>query len=216
MTTFFGHWSGALHYRERFFTIDSVRGSGLFQPEPHGLRPQVVSIPDVGRYQCTYGVSDGALYLEQFRMQLPYVERLRIRAGRGPRLFGREASVDLDEGVRLPVLYQGLHAPIPFTGGMLLGDGYIYALHLPEPMLEVRRHTAHTAICWNEVHELRFQEGCLTEAHDVSEAAARLREELAVETNEPGTPAWSEDLQQRLGRIFRMDYGGRIRPCGLR
>ncbi|MCY1023223.1 hypothetical protein [Pyxidicoccus sp. MSG2] len=212
----FVHWSGALHYRERFFFIDAVRGSGLFQPEPHGLHPQVVSIPDVGRYQCTYGVSDGALYLEQFRLRLPYVERLRIRTGRGPRLFGREASVDLDEKERLPVLFQDLHAPIPFTGGMLLGDGYIHALDLPEPMREVRRHTAHTAICWNEVHELRFQEGCLTEAHDVSEATARLREELAVETSEPGTPAWSEDLQRRLGGIFRLDYGGLMPPRTLR
>lgn len=117
---------------------------------------------------------------------------------------------------RLSVLCQDLHAPTPFTGGMLLGDGYIHGFDLPEPMREVRTHTAHTAICWHEVHELRFQEGCLTEARDVSEAAARLREELAVATNEPGTPAWSEDLQRRLRCLFHLDYGGLMQPRVLR
>lgn len=209
-------WGGALLYRERLFVIDSVKGAGLFRPEQHGLSPQIVSIPDVGRYQCTYSVSDEALYLEHFRLRLPYVERLRIRAGRGPRLFDKEASVDSDDNAHLPVVYQDLHALVAFSGGMLLGDGYIHALSLPAPMREVRMHSVHTALCWREVHELLFQEGHLMEARDVSDAAARLREELAVESSEPGTPAWSEDLQYRLRNLFRLDYGGLMRPRFLR
>ncbi|NOK03638.1 MULTISPECIES: hypothetical protein [Myxococcus] len=40
--------------------------------------------------------------------------------------------------------------------------------------------------------------------------------DVFVETNEPGTPAWSEDLQRRLRCLFHLDSGGLMQPRVLR
>lgn len=40
--------------------------------------------------------------------------------------------------------------------------------------------------------------------------------DVFVETNEPGTPAWSEDVQRRLGCLFHLDSGGLMLPRVLR
>ncbi|NBC44820.1 hypothetical protein [Corallococcus exiguus] len=182
-----------------------AQGTGLFVPQKHGLKPRSAATPDRRGFACFYRVSEDALFLERLQLALPYKEQLLVQAGRGPLLLGLSARVE-PEG-RLRVLYSDMHAPVQFSGGMLLGDGYIHALALHGRELQLRRNTIHPAFEWREVHELIFEMGRLVEAQDCSEAVVRIREHLASEQFEPGSPEWQAAHATLVAQAFRVDYG---------
>jgi len=74
-------------------------------------------------------------------------------------------------------VYSGLDRLVPFTGGLLLGNGFIEELY---------EHMGfHPAWKFREVHELVFREGQLQRAADCSEAADKFRKTFAAEALKP-------------------------------
>jgi hypothetical protein len=138
-------------------------------------------------------------------MGLAYKEQLLVQAGRGPLLMGVRAHVDAEDELR--VVYAGIHAPMPFSGGLLLGTGYIYGVVLQGRALDARRNSNHPALEWRELHELIFDAGCLVEARNCSDAVEDLRRQLVESEHQPGTPAWRTQFASLLSRVFKRDYG---------
>ncbi|NMO16189.1 hypothetical protein HPC49_11645 [Pyxidicoccus fallax] len=203
----FAHpFSTGVIYRERLFTLCRSTGPLPFRPQAHGITPESVYVGALETFQDTYGISGGALFIEHCRLRLPYIDQLRIRAGKGPLLLGRAARVEPEE--TLCVVYENLHTPMSFTGGMLVGDGYILMPREEGRERQVRESTAHPIFEWRELGELLFEEGHLTEARDITEAAARLRQDLTTGPHEPGSPEWKTELATKVSPLFRRDYGG--------
>ncbi len=143
---------------------------------------------------CTYGVSDGALFLEELRVGLSAEDKEATKAGGGRPLFGKVPGYTFGTAV-----YESLHSPVPFSGGLLIADGFIRELYVHMGF--------HPAWKFTEVHELLFEEGRLAEARDCSEAMARVRERLTQQPLSPGSGASTAEIEQWIGKTFRLDYG---------
>ncbi|WXH33655.1 hypothetical protein WA016_07665 [Myxococcus stipitatus] len=118
--------------------------------------------------------------------------------------MGVSERVDPEGSLR--VVFSGLQARAAFSGGVLLGSDYIYALPLEGRERQLRENTSHPAFEWGAVHELIFEAGQLVEARDCSKAMAQARVHLLGEQLEPGTPAWQAELTRLMSQTFCMDY----------
>ncbi|MFC5184622.1 hypothetical protein [Actinomadura harenae] len=142
-----------VHYRDRAYSLTGKEGGGLFDPPAHGLKPAWMSTGCYRGFLCEYAVADGALVLTGLEMGTK---------SEAPALFGVEPF----EGIHGP-RYEGLHAPVPFTGRLLLGDEFDFGLYVPMGYPSAWK--------FEEVWELAFEDGRLTTARDRSEDAARRR-----------------------------------------
>ncbi len=94
--------------------------------------------------------------------------------------------------------YSTMELPIPFTGGLLVCQGFI------------REHYVHMGFhpAWKfeHVEELLFDDGHLTSHEDVSEALAGVREKLATQRDRPASGAGLVEITAWVRRCFRLDY----------
>ncbi len=124
------------------------------------------------------------------------------RAGRGelPGFEGITAERDQWSCHR----YRGLAKRVPFTGGVLLADGFLSELYV---------HLGYQpAWKYREVHELLFEDGRLLHAHDRSAAMAELRAKLAGAPRGPGAKACREAIARWVENAFSLDYRGLLPP----
>jgi hypothetical protein len=184
-------FSDNVRYLDRDLALSGVKGSELFEPKRHGLEPQMQSTACWRGFVCTYAVSDGGLFLEELRIGLSPPEEQEVQAGRGKPLFGQTPRyVDAwDEHI----VYERLHAPVAFSGGLLVAADFIRELYVHMGF--------HPAWKYREVHELLFEKGRLVEARDCSQAMHGVRERLR------------ESLSGRAGRPARVkSSSGSRRP----
>ncbi|MFP2925949.1 hypothetical protein ACLESO_12170 [Pyxidicoccus sp. 3LG] len=189
--------SDSLRYRDRTFSLVGVKGSELFDPSAHGLKPGGSIDSACWRgFVCTYGVSDGGLFLEKLGIELPQEQKQAVKDGKGHPLFGKLPTYA--RRLTRRVLYENLHEPMPFSGGMLLATDFIEQLYVHMGF--------HPAWKFKEVHELLFEEGRLVEEIDGSEAMARARERIAASGLEPLKPAGMREVDTWIEKTFRLDY----------
>ncbi|QSQ15621.1 hypothetical protein [Myxococcus landrumensis] len=191
-------------YRKREFTLLCSSNPGLFQPQDHGLAPQPQTTPDRRGFLCDYRVEEESLLLGRVQLGVTYQEQLLVAAGRGPSLLGARGCVAPEDNLR--VVYSGLSTPVCFSGGLLLGEGYIHAMPLVGRELELRKNTCHPAYEWHTIQELLFEEGRLVEARDCSGAIAQARRDLTSGHHEIGSMAWRAELARLTSQAFRADY----------
>lgn len=189
--------SDTFQYRRHDFTLAGIKGSGLFEPTAHGLSPRSMSTACYHGFLCTYGISDGAqLVLKELRIGLAPEEEAEVKAGRGKPLFGKVPRYVSETHER--VVYERLRGPVAFSGGLLIAHGFVRELYV---------HMGyHPAWKFKEVHELVFEEGRLVEAHDCSDAMARIRERLRKQPLAPGSTASKGEIEQWISKTFRLDY----------
>jgi hypothetical protein len=94
--------------------------------------------------------------------------------------------------------YRDLAHVVEYTGGLLLGDGFIRELYV-----HMGFHPPHK---YRVVHELLFERGRVTERHDRSAAMAAIRERLAGRPLQPGLEASDAELREWIAGTFRLDY----------
>lgn len=93
-----------------------------------------------------------------------------------------------------------LREVVPFTGGLLLGDGFIR---------EMYDHMGfHLAYKFREVHELVFNGGRLTEEHDRSTQMAEFREMLSACSLKPDSGATRDEIEAWIKQCFSLEYKG--------
>ena len=154
------------------YALVGISGSGLFDPSEHGLRLGMISTACWRGYVCEYTVEDDQLFLTA----------LELSAAEPPdEIFG--AEVRLGETAE----YWPIRVRQPFTGGLLLGAGFIEELYV---------HMGHQpAWKYTTVLELTFDGGRLTVVHDRSELMAQRRAEYATRTTTDPLP-WAAPLHQ--------------------
>ncbi len=170
-------------YRDQSYALTGRDGDGLFDPSALGLRPLAMSTACWRGYVCQYTVVDGGLVLTELEM---------LVEGEPPPLFG---VTPLKEGLRGP-RYEGLREPVRFTGRLLLGRGFLSELYVHMGFQSSWKY--------EDVQELLFENGHLTEAHDRSEDAARRRAEPSPD-DVPPSPADRTSTRTWIQRTFSRD-----------
>jgi hypothetical protein len=199
-------------YHGKPHSLAGINGSGLFDPSEHGIRPVMISTACWRGYHCTYEVADGSLLLTAVNIGLGEEDASAAERGEGPRLFGKVPHrytihgecMDLSTG-EMQTSWRssdfrcdGLRELVPFTGGLLLGDGF-----LPELYVHMGFHPAWK---FREVHELLFERGKVIQEADRSAEMAEFREMLAGRPLEPGDPEDREGIERWVERCFSREY----------
>jgi hypothetical protein len=170
-------------FEGREYSIAGVKGSGLFHPADHGLFPRATSTANWRGFVCRYVVDEGRLTLDRVAIGLDEAADL---FGHAPRRDERSASY----------LFEQLARPVPFTGRLLLGEGFIQNLYVHMGF--------HPAWKFEHVEELAFEDGGLTEATDLSEAAQRFR--LSVAAGELRPSVGSGHMEHWIEDTFSLHY----------
>jgi len=177
-----------IRYRGRLYAITAVDGHGLFDAAEHGLEPGMLSTACWRGIWCRYA-------LRHARLALTAVQLGRSTAP-ARRLFGVKPRVSPARDVHPGAWhYRRLDAPIPFTGRLLVGAGYVdvgqLAMGFPPAWL------------YQRVHELHLTKGRLTSTHNRSPQLARVRHHLGAEGLQPRT---DETRQAWVHRTFSLDF----------
>lgn len=182
-------FSDPVKYKGKSYNLAGENGSGLFDPAVHGLKP-------VGRcsacwrgFVCTYAVEGRRLLLDSLAICLNEP---------APTLFGLSPKPDEGDFQLFDAVYEKLEHPLPYTGGLLLADGFIEELYVHMGF--------HPAWKYREVHELIFRDGELVQETDRSEQIAAFRRELGNHPLEPGPGAKRADIMRWIEQCFSQEY----------
>lgn len=184
--------SDTVRYFGLDFSLAGISGDGLFEPAEHGLSPVAISTACWRGYYCTYLVQEDRLLLDTLHVGLQGQDAALAARGDGPLLFGARPGYHEQDRC---FVYASLDAPVPFTGGLLLGRDFIHELYVHMGF--------HPAWKFRQVHELLFEQGRLLEAFDRSEAAAEVRRGLTPDDLRPGDPS---KIAEWIERTFSLRY----------
>lgn len=204
------------HYRSESLLLVASNGSGLFDPEQYGIRMFSYNTGCRRGFYCTYEVEGRALLITEVHLNL--VDKDKAAADQGKLLlFGKAPQRYTDEyGFGFPTI-DDIREPIPFTGGLLIGDNAIY-----ETDMFVANHPG----CGRKtVYELVFDSGRLIEEHDRSAQMAEFRELLSSDSliswlaaqrslvPRPISRGEEEDPKSRALRTELTEIRERIKRC---
>jgi hypothetical protein len=204
--------SDVVVYRGKPHTIAGVNGSGLFDPSDHSIQPIMISTACWRGYHCTYEVAEGSLLLTKLNIGLGEADRATAGRGEGPKLFGQVPrrytvhghSTNLRTGEvktaweSSDFVCDGLRELVPFSGGLLLGDGFIRELYVHMGF--------HPAWKFREVHELIFEKGKVVKEADRTAEMAEFREMVAGRPLGPTDPEDREGIERWIRRCFSLQY----------
>ena len=141
-------------YKRRKYELVEVDGEGLFDPEHHNLELRPMHTACWRGFIATYAVKSGELLLRNLDCG--------SRTEAAPPRIGGHLPIG-DEWEQLA--YRKIELPMPYTGRLVLGGGEILGSFDYVPDLSI----------YELVHELRFEQGHLVEAKDLSAEVARRR-----------------------------------------
>jgi hypothetical protein len=139
-------------------------GAGIFDPTLVGLAPRMLSTANWRGYTCEYALDGERLVLSTLRIGLSD-EDVAQAGGEGPRVNGHAAT----KRIGIESWYEEVGLPVSYDGTLTLGRDFIQDLYVHMGF--------HPAWKFRHVAELRFRDGILESAEDVSDRHARQREE---------------------------------------
>ncbi|WP_427157377.1 hypothetical protein ACQFX9_17860 [Aliinostoc sp. HNIBRCY26] len=165
-----GQISDLLIHENQKFCIAGVEGAGLFEPTQHGFYPQWGTTACYRGYCCTYEVIEETFYLKELIISLVLKEKLLLKHGKardflGVFPYGRDTPVGHPSAV-----YEQLNHFVEFTGSLLIANKFIHNLYV---------HLGfQPAYKYEEVYELTFDKGYLTQSIKRSEEMAEIRQKI--------------------------------------
>ncbi|HEU0293077.1 MAG TPA: hypothetical protein VFR47_10105 [Anaerolineales bacterium] len=210
--------------RDQRYTIAGVKGNELFVPENFGLEPFSLGSGCWRGYVCEYGLKDEHLVLERLGISLGYYAepeaelkaRRKFQDIEGPPIngvipFKPTKPIDKIAGKKLIIhgildqdceyfnnAYKGLGLRINFTGGILIGDGFIERLFVGMGFQPAWKYKM--------VMELSFVDGMMTEQRNVSHQIGELRQKMIKQRLEPDLKASKDELRTWIESAFSLDY----------
>jgi hypothetical protein len=176
------------------YSIAGIQGTPLFDPADCRIKPAMISTACWRGYLCWYQVSGGSLRL------------VRLVIGAGSTAAGR--TVELGSALLgRPVVpgpswtgpgwqADGLDVPVSFTGGLLLGQGFIRSTYVHMGF--------HPAWKFAKVIELLLHQGAVTRTLDRTAEFAAFRQRIA--NGEAADPDGPRGGANWVRRTFSLDY----------
>lgn len=179
--------------------IAGIAGAGLFDPRDFGLEPVALSSACWRGFEARYAVRDGALHLARLQINLQGERPGRLPVA--PTLRGRTGRLESSgKGSRMMLsasfTYEELGV-MPFTGGLLLTDGFIEHLYVHMGF--------HPAWKFERVVELLIESGHVVASLDRSAALKEVRDRLSAEPLRP-TSRDRDEVMGWIKRAFSLDY----------
>ena len=201
-----------IEYSDTSYNVAGVNGSGLFNPEEHGVTPMSFSTACWRGYHCDYAVANNTLRLRAVYLGLEMKDAQKAKLGKGPLLYGnvpsrykiRGESVNVRTGEvshewdSSDYRCDGLDELVPFTGGLLIGDQFIRELYVHMGF--------HPAYKYKTVHELVFEAGHLAKATDCSDKMAEFRAMLKDRELQPDPRTDRKEVIAWIEQCFSLDY----------
>lgn len=144
------------------YILETVEGSGLFDPSDFGVTPTRTSTANWRGFVCTYAVSNSRLVLRELNIGLRGPGELHLR---DRQIFTAEPERGAWGGWR----FGDLEYPIPFTGELRVVKDWVPGFF--KSNLGVR-----PLFTYATVLELRFQDGRLLATNDRSEEMRKARD----------------------------------------
>jgi hypothetical protein len=179
------------------YALAGVCGSPLFDPVAHGFTPVANCSACWRGYVCGYAVDGQQLILDNLGINHAEGGRRDVLPLPAPASFaytpmGKNGGSDM-----FSLHYEGLHLPVPFSGGLLIANQFIREFYVHMGF--------HPAWKYRRVHELIFENGRLLSHKDLSDEIASHRAQFA---NKEGAPdlADKEALSAWIASTFSLQY----------
>ena len=184
-----------VRWRDRTWSLVGIDGAGLFDPTALGIQPQMLHTAAWRGYICTYKVEDDELRLERLEIGFDPATQERSVAG-DPPLIGDARPTQ--QGMGHVWHYDGADLPVPFTGGLRIGYGFIRELYVHMGFAPAWK--------FEEVHELRFEAGRLVSTEDQSDEMRREREQAAKGPLAPSRASGAQRITDWIRSTFDRTY----------
>ena len=152
------------------------------------------------------------MFLTQVNIGLGEEDRSAADRGTGPKLFGQIPRRYMEHGYSIDVntrevetsgqapdfVVDELREPIPFTGGLLLGNDLIDEMYIHRGF--------QPAYTYRKVYELVFDCGKLTEEHDRSTQMAEYRQMESDHSLRPDDYESPTELEAWFKHCFSLEY----------
>jgi hypothetical protein len=181
-------------YHERTYSVTDVSGEALFDPAQLGLKPSWSRSSCWRGYQAVFAVELQRLVLHDLHVCL-FANDLERQAGPVIRDVTPTETTE-EEGDGFNNHYMGLGCPLNYSGGLLLGEGFL-------PRMRVYGEF-YPAGMYERVVELVFANGTIVQELDHSSAMDDLRERLV--DKDQGLSVSMERLPEFMGRVFAQRY----------
>lgn len=196
-------------HKNKEYKLVALSAKLPFDPQEFGMEPHMSSTACYRGYWCKYDV-DEMLILDELY--------LFNRDGKYPQINGVEA--EQEEFIELTMTngknkskvkrskynhhraYLNINLPIPYTGKILLGNGFIQDFYIH---MGFQRYWA-----YQELIEFVFEDGILLEANDFSSEAKKAREQLKEKNTNPRRPE-DGSIESFVEDCFSLDYGIKAR-----
>jgi hypothetical protein len=182
-------FSDSIAYRGKDYLVAGKNGKRLFDPAEHGLHPVGKCSACWRGFLCSYSVESERLLLDRLSIYLDQP---------APILFDTEPKKDRRRLPKFDAVYDGLHHPMSYSGGLLLARDFIKDLYVHMGF--------HPAWKYRTVHELIFRDGKLREAFDRSEEIAEFRNEITNRPMRPKAGADYGEIVQWIRQCFSQHY----------
>ena len=195
------------NYDNNDYRIVALSSVMLFKPQDYGMEPHGSCTACWRGYWCEYDVSNDELFLKNLYfhnednnypslngVEASPKEFIEVEGRRGLRKKLEKFTIPAHYGHRV---YRDVNLSIPYTGKILLGDGFIreYYIHMG----------FQRAWAYEKLIELVFEEGILLECNDYSHIAKQQREIMKEQGVNPQSPKIS-DLEKFVEDSFSLDY----------
>jgi hypothetical protein len=185
-------------FKDQEYSIVGVNGQGLFDPVQYGLNPLGLCSACWRGYLCQYSLKENLLHLNWLRINIGSSNSNNSDVKEWPVINGVHPTKPPEDYPIFDSIYQNLNLPIKFSGGILLGNGFISELYVHMGF--------HPAWKFQTVHELIFKKGTVQEIREVSQRVAEIRKKMLT-----NSPAWevnadSHQLEEWIRSTFQLDY----------
>lgn len=184
----------------RKYAVACISEGTLFNPAILDLQPFAASTACYRGYQAVFGLIGKRLVLDALQVNL--LQQGTSHRREGPTINGVKPTGSRYEYDLFNNNYYGIGFPLEYSGGVLLGDGFIrnWFVHMG----------LHPALKYERVVELIFESGILKREFDRSEQMAEVRARVADSPSvgdsqsKPTDDEFAELLERAFDRRYRM------------
>jgi hypothetical protein len=175
-------------FEDSRYVLAGLHGGSLFKPADYEIEPEAMSSACWRGYFCAYDTG-------RYRLVLT-----GLCIGARSKVFGSEITPHTQVFGRTPEVgtdyaYRDIDLAIPFTGSLLLGQGFIDALYVHMGFQPAWK--------FSRVIELHLESGIVSRHLDRSEAAQEVRD--AVESGDTNDPERSSESLDWIKEMYTLD-----------
>lgn len=179
------------------FELTAFQGQGIFSPSALGLSPVEATTACWRGFVCQFGIIQNSLVVEELWATNGELIEGIFHPQPGPFIDGVTPDSGEKSGIFFNCRYCGLSLPVEFTGGMLLGNEYLFDRY---EWVAFKRPWQ-----FQKVIELVFETGKLTQMTDLSQIMCLVRDQVEETLLSPFIEE-REQARSWIQKTYNLDY----------